>query len=145
MGVLQCVMPVLLKMPLAVYLAFIDRCSSRSREYKVLEYAIVEREQDGSAPMAHVLCDTGDALLLRQRAELFCPDALPYTRQTLLEEERFNRAIEYRRETASQTWHFCASCSHWPVGFGYIVSQNLPDGCEICNECAVKSRQGECR
>jgi hypothetical protein len=138
-------MTVLLKMPLHVYLNFIDRCSCRSREYTLLESAIVALGQDGSTLTAEVLCSAADARMLRQQAELFCPDALPYTRHTLPGEEGSSLTFEYRREAASQTWHFCSNCSHWPIGFEYIVSRNLPDGSEICNECTVKSQHGECR
>jgi hypothetical protein len=138
-------MAVLLKMPLDVYLIFIERCPARRREYAVLENAIVEHGQDDSVPTVHVLCDTADAQLLLQRAELFYPDALPYMQQSLPEGELGIVAMEYRREPASQTWHFCSNCSQWPSGFDFIVSQSLPDGCQMCNECAAKNQQGECQ
>src|SRR4051794_31571144 len=55
-------------------------------------------------------------------------------------------AMEYRRGTKSQTWHFCRNCSHWPSdSFNIIVSKKLPPDFELCLECvALMDQERRC-
>ena len=52
-------------------------------------------------------------------------------------------ASTYRRRNRSDSWHFCAACSKWPVATCDERYERPASG-EFCNECTVKqvSEQG---
>jgi hypothetical protein len=132
----------MLKMPVAIYLALLGRCPLASREYAVLKNALVHPVSSGDYDV-ETLCDVSDAELLLKRAKLFYPAAVPYIEQALKSVQ--SSPAGYRRDPASQTWHFCSNCSQWPTGSDYVFSADLPGDYAICNECIVKNQTGECK
>jgi len=49
----------------------------------------------------------------------------------------------YRRKQESEIWHFCSNCSQWPEDH-YLEQRQAPGTGEMCNECTVKRREGNC-
>jgi hypothetical protein len=50
----------------------------------------------------------------------------------------------YRKTKGSDSWHFCSNCSGWPAD-NYEEQAMAPGTGELCNECRVKRREGNCR
>jgi hypothetical protein len=49
----------------------------------------------------------------------------------------------YRRKQDCEVWHFCSNCSQWPKD-QYVEQPSAPGTGQLCNECEVKRRQGNC-
>jgi hypothetical protein len=53
-------------------------------------------------------------------------------------------AVEFRKKLTNDIWHFCSNCAaHWPTA-GYVSSEELSRGQQLCNECIVKNQLGKC-
>ena len=135
-------MAVFIKIPLQLYLGFLGRCLLSSREYAVLKTSIIERsaERQFSVDVVDILCETSDAQLILERALQFYVEAVPFIRDGLTFYEAPITASEYRMKSTGDTWHFCASCSKWPIE-SYRSTPELPARQTICNECIEKNQQ----
>jgi hypothetical protein len=51
----------------------------------------------------------------------------------------------YRRKEGSDVWHWCANCPNYPTGSDLITRHSEPEYGEICSECKVLERAGDCR
>jgi hypothetical protein len=50
-------------------------------------------------------------------------------------------SAEFRRTASSNMWHFCTSCSHWPIDI-YVACTEVPGDYAVCNECIVEYERG---
>lgn len=144
-------MTALISIPLSTYLGFLGRCRIASREYAILRNAIVENVPDLSGNIfVEFLCSIDDAELLLNHARQFYPVATPYIEEAihLANQGGGGAAVpgldwEYRRSASGQTWHICSNCAHWPTS-DFVSAYELPRTAEVCNECLVKEKHGEC-
>jgi uncharacterized protein (DUF433 family) len=52
-------------------------------------------------------------------------------------------SVTYRSGKGRDTWHWCASCSTWPMD-DYEESPFKPTAGELCNECKERQSAGTC-
>ena len=50
-------------------------------------------------------------------------------------------SAEFRRTGSNDIWHFCTSCSHWPID-AYVACLEVPGDYAVCNECIVEYEHG---
>ena len=74
-------MTIVIKIPLDCYRNFLGRVPLTSLGYDILRNSVIERTQDSS--IVEILCETEDAKLILERANLFYPDAAPYIEDAL--------------------------------------------------------------
>jgi hypothetical protein len=67
--------------------------------------------------------------------------ARTHTRSSVTEADARQRR-QYRRGEEAATWHWCPTCSTYPVS-NYFVRHSRPED-ELCNECAAKAAIGDC-
>lgn len=143
-------MNVLVSVPIAPYQALLGRCLLASREYAVLKNSVINHvptnRREGN--IVEILCEVDDAKLILDLAKRVYPTAVPYIEEAIspgcdtnrgssltapLEESKHAPA-EYRIKTSGDTRHLCSNCSQWPTS-DFILSKDLPDNGQICNEC----------
>ncbi len=56
---------------------------------------------------------------------------------------REGAGAEYRRPEQSSTWHWCRSCSTYPVE-NYFTRRSRPSS-EFCGECMAREDSNQCR
>jgi len=49
----------------------------------------------------------------------------------------------YRRSLNQTEWHFCATCSDWPL-IDFEQQPGVPEKGTICGECKARSTRGIC-
>lgn len=124
---------------------------------RVADYADALSELGGDAePLIRALQDAAPVLadrfasLFAQRqgiayvdGEAFQVDggqrALPAAERRALPPAR-----EYRRRKGGAVWHFCPSCSNWPIA-DYEVCYEEPQDGRLDTQCVSKERRGLCR
>jgi hypothetical protein len=52
-------------------------------------------------------------------------------------------STEYRRAEQGPTWHWCTSCSTYPIE-NYFTRRSRPSS-ELCNECTDRENTDQCR
>jgi hypothetical protein len=50
-------------------------------------------------------------------------------------------SAEFRRTGSDDMYHFCASCSHWPID-AYVAWVEVPGDYAVCKECIVEYERG---
>jgi len=53
-------------------------------------------------------------------------------------------ANTYRKRKGTDTWHFCANCSNWPMQ-DFEEQYAKPTTGELCNECKAKKERNDCK
>jgi ferredoxin len=98
------------------------------------EHAIIDSEYHLDALTGHKVCMACGAYVSKSpsgRSSNSTGSSIP--------EERTG----YRRHKDAETWHFCASCFHWPKT-DYSFSPIRPAGQNFCNECLSRVASGTC-
>jgi hypothetical protein len=145
-------------MPVQIYHGFLGRCLLQSREYAILRNAVIGHEPESAREgnRVEILCDVADAKVMLDHAISFYPAAVPHIERAIANAVTRGDFInlhgkelqwvptEYRKKLIGETWHFCSNCSQWPTD-SFVSTETLPGKQTICNECIVKTRQGECR
>jgi hypothetical protein len=50
-------------------------------------------------------------------------------------------SAEFRRTGTDDMYHFCASCSHWPI-HAYVACVEVPGDYAVCTECIEEYERG---